>query len=672
MDIKERIETLKRLLERYNYEYYGLDNPSVSDQEYDQLMRELQYLEQMHPEYLMPDSPTQRVGGAVLERFVKIIHPTPMLSLANAFSEGDLRDFDQKVAQEVSEYSYTVELKIDGLSVSLRYARGYLQSGATRGDGVMGEDITENIKTIRSVPLKIPYEGEVEVRGEIFMSKAAFMKLNQEKESQGEAMFRNPRNAASGSIRQLDPKLVKKRNLDVFMYYLMDRHLASDHYASLMLLEGWGFHVNPLTRRVATIDEAIQVIEDIEAKREQLPYEIDGVVIKVNEYHLYDRIGYTAKYPKWAIAYKFAALEIETVLEDISFQIGRTGVVKPVAELRPVMISGSLVSRATLHNEDFCMERDIHIKDVVLVRKAGEIIPEVIKALPEKRTGNEIPFAMIRNCPQCQTLLTRKAGEADYYCLNPDCEGKHLEGLIHFASRDAYNIEGLGERILTELFNRGYVRSIADIFKLKRYYADIVEIEGFGVKSMDKLLDAIEASKANSLDKLLFGLGILHVGAKIAKVVCQYYSDLPSLMNADIDALKTIPDVGEAIATSLTTYFQDDKNVALITELQDLGLNVAMRATKRVHDHPFSNKTIVLTGTLERYSRNEAKERIEALGGNVVGSVSKKTDLIIAGSEAGSKLEKAQALGIPIINEEAFSALLNHQSTSDRDEGGSL
>jgi DNA ligase (NAD+) len=649
-----RIEELKKIIEQTNYDYYALDNPSISDQEYDQLMQELIRLEEQYPEYKTTDSPSNRVGGAVLDKFVKVTHDQPMLSLGNAFSADDLRDFDRKIQQEVTHYTYTAELKIDGLSVSIKYQNGLLVQGATRGDGVVGEDITENIKTISTIPLRIPPTKNIEIRGEIYMPKKAFNELNAQKEAKGEELFKNPRNAAAGSVRQLDPQVVRKRKLAVFVYYLMNREMTNSHYKAMKLMETWGFKINPHTRQCPSIDAVVRYVEEIGALRKDLPYEIDGIVIKVDEVPLYEKIGYTAKFPKWAIAYKFPAEEVETVLTAITFQVGRTGVVKPVAELSPVMVSGSLVSRATLHNEDFCLEKDIRIGDKIMIRKAGEIIPEVLRVIKEKRTGKELPFQMATYCPACATKLMRKEGEADHYCPNPSCDARHIEGLIHFASRDAYNIDGLGEAILTDLFNDGYIKTIADIFSLGNHYEALIQREGFGKKSVDNLLAAIEDSKRNPLDKLIFGLGIRHVGGKTAKVIADHYSSLEQLLDVTEDALRQLPDIGPAIAKSVTDYLADPGHRELLSALERQGLNTQSSIKKNRVKLPLSGLNIVLTGTLGHYTRNEAIAIIESLGGNVVGSVSKKTDLIIAGVMAGSKLDKGLELGIKIIDEAAF------------------
>ena len=655
---ESRIQELRKILKQANYEYYVLNNPTMSDYDFDALLRELQDLEDLHPELITKDSPTQRVGGEVGSKFKKVTHDRQMLSLGNLFDFDEVRDFDKKISKVVNNYTYTADMKIDGLSVSIKYRNGYLEQAATRGDGVIGEDITENVKTIRSIPLRIPYVDDLEVRGEIFISKSNFDKMNEEREAQGLDLFRNPRNAAAGTMRQLDPKIVSKRKLDAYIHYMIADNGIHNHYESLMFLKEQGFKINDQTKACKNIEEVIDYINHVEEVRFDLPYEIDGVVIKVNEFDLYDSIGYTAKYPKWAIAYKFKALEVETILEDIKFQIGRTGVVKPVAELKPVMISGSLVSRATLHNEDFVNERDIHIGDYVVVRKAGEIIPEVLRVVKEKRIGNEIPFKMISNCPKCESELVRKTGEADYYCLNPHCEAKHLEGLIHFASRDAYNIDGLGESILTELYNDGFVSDIADIFELKNYRQELMTKERFGEKSVQNLIDAIENSKSNSLDKLIFGLGIRHVGAKVSKILVESIGSMENFFEKSVDDMLAINDIGSAIASSVFEYFHDEKNKVLISRLENHGLNMEYVSTKMTDQTVFTGKTVVLTGTLANYSRNEAKEIIENMGGNVSSSVSKKTDFILLGENPGSKYQKGIELGIEILTEEKFDSLV--------------
>lgn len=662
MTVKERIKQLTDLINRYNYEYYVLDNPTVSDQEFDRLINELSSLEKENPEYALSDSPTKRVGGMALDKFVKVEHKSQMLSLSNVFNEDELRDFDAKIKKEVSRFSYVAELKIDGLSIALHYDQGLLKLAATRGDGIIGEDVTENVKTIKSIPLSIPYYEPIEVRGEVYMSKKSFEEANADKLRLNEEVFKNPRNAAAGTLRQLDPKVVGKRKLDAFIYYLMNRDLKPLHSEALLMLKTMGFKVNPLTKECKTIDDVIDYINHISQIRHELPYEIDGVVIKVNELSLYPKIGYTAKSPKWATAYKFPAEEVITHLYGITFQVGRTGVITPVAELSPVMVSGSVVKRATLHNEDYCLDKDIRIGDDVVIRKAGEIIPEVVKTLPDRRTGNEIKFSMVQNCPKCNSVLVRKPEEADYYCLNPHCEAKKIEGLIHFASRDAYNIEGLGEKVVTELFNDGYISSISDIFKLKDYRLELMSKEGFGQKSIDNLLQAIETSKNNNLEKLVFGLGIRHVGQKIAKTLVKQHRSMTELMGATVTDLIEIDDIGEAIAMSLVNYFKDEKNQILINDLTELGLNMEYQSTAKNVASAFMGKTFVLTGTLTGFSRNEAAKIIEDLGGKVSSSVSKNTDFILTGTEAGSKLTKGQELGVKILSEDEFVKMMNEES----------
>ncbi len=660
-DDKKRIQELRGKIRRHNHAYYVEDNPEISDYEYDKLMQELIDLEEKHPELVTPDSPTQRVGGKPLDKFEKVDHDTPMLSLGNVFSEEEIRDFAGKIKKMGYNPKFVTEYKIDGLSVSLVYEDGYLSRAATRGDGETGEDITANVKGIYTLPLSIPYKEHLEVRGEIFMSKASFRKLNEQRLEKGEEAFKNPRNAAAGSVRQLDPEVVRKRNLDIFIYFLMDRDMVDTHYESLEKVKEWGFPVNEDIRLCGNVDEVIEFVREATTKRPDLPYEIDGVVIKVNTFDLYEKIGYTAKYPKWATAYKFPAEEVVTILKDIRFQIGRTGVVKPVAELEPITVAGTTVSRATLHNEDYCKKKDIHVGDYVVIRKAGDVIPEVIKTLPEKRPDDAQPFEMIDECPSCGTGLVRKEGEADYYCPNPDCESRKIEGLIHFVSRDAYNIDGLGERIITEFYNDGVLKRIPDIFRLGDHVSKLVEKEGFGAKSIENLLSAIEDSKDRELDKLIFGLGIRHVGSKVAKILANEFKTIDNLMDADKEELTSIDTIGEKIADSIIAYFNDDGHVAMIDELKELGLNMKQK-THIQKSGAFEGKTVVITGSLPSYTRKEAKALVEQQGGNVTSSVSKNTDFLIVGENPGSKLDKAKSLDIPIKDEEAFKTMIKEES----------
>jgi DNA ligase (NAD+) len=654
-----RIEELRELLNKYNYEYYVLDRPSVPDAEYDRLMQELIALEEQYPEFKTKDSPTQRVGGQPLEAFQKVEHRIPMLSLANAFHEDDLRDFDRRVRQEVGDdVAYVCELKIDGLAVSVRYEDGYFVQGATRGDGVTGEDITENLKTIRSLPLRLKEAVTLEARGEAYMPKASFERLNEQRKQRGEELFANPRNAAAGSLRQLDPKIAASRHLDLFVYSLADaEELGIDsHSAALDYLQMLGFKVNPERRRCANIDEVIRFVNEWHEKRPQLPYEIDGIVIKVDSFEQQEQLGATAKSPRWAIAYKFPAEEVVTKLIGIELNVGRTGVVTPTAILEPVRVAGTTVQRATLHNEDFIREKDIRIGDSVVIKKAGDIIPEVVSVVLDRRTGEEVPFVMPTHCPECGSELVRLEGEVALRCINPKCLAQIREGLIHFVSRQAMNIEGLGEKVISQLFREGLIHDVADIYRLTK--EQLINLERMGEKSATNLLGAIEASKQNSLERLLFGLGIRHVGAKAAKVLAEHFETMDRLQNATKEELMSIHEVGEKMADSIVTYFAKPEVKELLNELRVYGVNMEYKGPKTPKagdvDSYFAGKTVVLTGKLESLSRNEAKEKIEQLGGKVTGSVSKNTDLVIAGADAGSKLTKAQQLNIEVWDEMRF------------------
>lgn len=654
-----RIEELRQLLNKYNYEYYVLDNPSVPDAEYDRLMQELIALEEQYPELKTKDSPSQRVGGQALEAFQKVEHRTPMLSLANAFNEGDLRDFDRRVRQEVGEnVAYVCELKIDGLAVSLRYEDGYFVQGATRGDGVIGEDITENLKTIRSLPLRLHEPVTLEARGEAYMPKKSFERLNEQRRERGEELFANPRNAAAGSLRQLDPKIAASRHLDLFVYGLANaEELGIDsHSAALDYLQQLGFKTNPARRKCANMDEVIQFIHEWQEKRPQLSYEIDGIVIKVDSFEQQEQLGTTAKSPRWAIAYKFPAEEVVTKLIGIELSVGRTGVVTPTAILEPVRVAGTTVQRASLHNEDLIRAKDIMIGDYVVVKKAGDIIPEVVNVLPERRTGEEVAFSMPTHCPECESELVRLDGEVALRCINPKCPAQIREGLIHFVSRQAMNIEGLGEKVIAQLFREGLVHDVADLYTLTK--EQLMNLERMGEKSATNLLNAIEASKQNSLERLLFGLGIRHVGAKAAKVLAEHFETMDRLQTATKEELMTIHEIGEKMADSIVAYFGKPEVHQLLNELRSYGVNMTYKGPKTVKatdvDSYFAGKTVVLTGKLETLSRNEAKEKIEQLGGKVTGSVSKNTDLVIAGADAGSKLTKAQQLDIEIWDEARF------------------
>ena len=662
MDIKARIEYLRSELNKYNYEYYVLNNASVSDAVYDSLMQELMALEEEHPSFKDAHSPSQRVGGFVASEFKKIKHKANMLSLANAFNNDDLRDFDRKVrsSTSLSIVDYVVELKIDGLAMSLTYQDGQLSYGVTRGDGEVGEDVTSNIITIKSIPLHLSEKHSLEVRGEVFMPKASWMALNEERQKADEPLFANPRNAAAGSMRQLNSKIAASRKLDAFWYYLVDAAKLNipTHSAALTFLKAQGFKVNPETKLCYGIEEVINYIELVSEKRNSFPYEIDGIVIKVNDLSLYNTLGYTAKTPRWAIAYKFPPLEVETILEDIFLTVGRTGKITPNARLTPVYVQGSKVQYATLHNFSFISERDLKIGDHILIRKAGDIIPEVIRALAEKRNGEEKEFVMSEVCPVCGEALTYK--DPLHFCLNPTCPARNEESIIHFASRGAMDIEGLGEKVVEILFSEKHLMTIDDIYTLHLKKSALEDLEGFGAKSVEKLMSAIETSKEQSLEKLIFGLGIKELGAKTSKILAQKYLTLDALMLAQEDELQAIKDIGPVATKSIIEYFASSLNQELIQRLKEHGLNFAYLGEKVATDTPFSNKTVVITGRFNDYSRDELTTLLENMGAKVAGSVSKKTDFVIAGEDAGSKLEKAHELNIKILNEEEIVNLLRN------------
>ncbi|MDQ1147952.1 DNA ligase (NAD+) [Bacillus sp. SORGH_AS 510] len=661
---EQKISELRSLLNQYGYEYYVLDQPSVPDAEYDKLMQELIELEEKFPELKTPDSPSVRVGGVVLDVFEKVAHRTPMLSLGNAFNDQDLRDFDRRIRQAVGDdFSYVCELKIDGLAVSLRYEDGLFIQGATRGDGTIGEDITANLKTIQSIPLRLRENVSLEVRGEAYMPKRSFEALNMKREERGEELFANPRNAAAGSLRQLDPKIAASRKLDVFLYGIgnVGESGVVSHSEGLDYLDHLGFKTNKERRKCTTIDEVIEYVNSWVEKRPNLPYEIDGIVIKVDSLEQQAVLGTTAKSPRWAIAYKFPAEEVVTTLLDIELSIGRTGVVTPTAILAPVKVAGTTVQRASLHNEDLIREKDIKIGDKVVVKKAGDIIPEVVNVLADQRTGNEVDFHMPTHCPECESELVRLEGEVALRCINPKCPAQIREGLIHFVSRNAMNIDGLGEKVISQLFAEKLISDVADIYKLT--HEQLLALERMGEKSVSNLLKAIETSKGNSLEKLLFGLGIRHVGAKAAKTLAQEFGSMNKLAAASKEELLAINEIGDKMADSIVAYFEQEEARELMEELAAVGVNLEYKGAKPVSvedsDSVFAGKTVVLTGKLEQLSRNEAKEKIEALGGNVAGSVSKKTHLVIAGEDAGSKLAKAQELGIEVWDEEKLLEELN-------------
>lgn len=656
MELEKRVEYLNELLHDYGYAYYVLDQPKVSDAVYDQLMQELLALEQAYPDLIYPDSPTQRVGGDVLPGFAKVVHEHPMLSLSNAFNEHDLREFDRRVQEAIGHnVTYICELKIDGLAISLTYENGKFVQGSTRGDGTVGEDITANLKTIRTIPLRLQEPVSIEVRGEAFMPKKSFVTLNALRDEAGEEPFANPRNAAAGSLRQLDPKIAASRNLSMFVYGIGGDGSAfgqDSHSDALDFLSHLGFHANKERQRCHSIEEVLAYIERWTAKRMDLAYEIDGIVVKVDLFEDQEQLGYTAKSPRWAIAYKFPAEEVVTTLRDIELSVGRTGVVTPTAILDPVRVAGTTVGRASLHNEDLIKEKDIRIGDQVIIRKAGDIIPEVVAPLVDQRTGQEQPFAMPTNCPACDAELVRIEGEVALRCVNPQCPAQMKEAIIHFVSRNAMNIEGIGERVVDQLYEAQLVRDVADLYTLTR--EQLLQLERMGEKSVANLLSAIEQSKNNSLEKLVFGLGIRHVGEKAAFILAEEFGTMDHLINATAERLMTIHEIGDKVADAITTYFANEHVIELIQKLQQYGLNMQYRGRSQADvptEGPFVGKTVVLTGKLAILTRNEAKERIEAAGGKVSGSVSKKTDLVIAGEDAGSKLTKAEELGIDIWDE---------------------
>jgi len=663
-EIEQRIAELNKLLHEYGYAYYVLDKPVVADSVYDQLLHELIALEEANPSLIFPDSPTQRVGGTVVEGFKKVTHDYPMLSLSNAFNEADLHEFDRKVRQAIGDhFSYVCELKIDGLAISLKYENGVFVQGATRGDGVVGEEITANLKTIHAIPLRLKEPITIEVRGEAYMPKKSFEKLNAQRAENGEELFANPRNAAAGSLRQLDPKIAASRQLSTFIYAIGgdgEVYGIDGHAEMLDYLEDLGFPSNKERQRCSTIEEVMAFIEHWTKNRPHLAYEIDGIVIKVDRYAQQDELGYTAKSPRWAIAYKFPAEEVVTTLLDIDLTVGRTGVVTPTAILTPVQVAGTTVQRASLHNEDLIREKDIRLGDTVIIRKAGDIIPQVVGVLIEQRPENSVPFEMPQNCPVCDSELIRIEGEVALRCVNPACFAQIAESIKYFVSRNAMNIDGLGDKVVEQLLRADFIHDVSDLYHLT--IEQLVELERMGEKSATNLVNAIQASKENSMERLLIGLGIRHVGEKAAKIVSEQFGSMEAVMAATEEQLVAIYEIGDKMASSLVEYFSNDDARAVIERLAEVGVNMTFKGKKVevvVGDNPFAGKTIVLTGKLEQLTRNEAKAKIEELGGTVTGSVSKKTDLVIAGEDAGSKLAKAEQLGIEVWNEENLIEQLN-------------
>lgn len=656
---RERIENLRREIEYHNYQYHVLDDPVIDDARFDRLMRELEKLEKEYPELVTPYSPTQRVGGRPREVFTTVRHRVPMQSLSNAFDEGELRDFDRRVRGALPEedVEYVVELKFDGLAVSLYYEEGILVWGATRGDGEVGEEITENLRTVKSVPLRMMKPAPaLEVRGEVFMPKESFANLNEVNEEAGEKVFANPRNAAAGSLRQLDPKVTASRNLDLYVYGAGYSGGASPgtHAALLDMLMELGFKVNRHRRLIKDLDELIAYCQEWQSKRHDLPYAVDGLVIKVNSLSQQERLGSTTKSPRWAIAYKFPPEQAVSRVRGIYVRVGRTGALTPTAELDPVRLAGSTVSRATLHNEDIIREKDIRVGDAVLVQKAGDVIPEVVAVLSEKRTGAELEWSMPSDCPACGSTVVREEGEVAVRCLSLSCPARLLEGLIHFASRGAMDIAGLGPAVQAQLAGAGLVQNPADLYRLR--YEDLVPLDRLGPKSAQNLLAAIDQSRRNPLSRLIFALGIRHVGARAARVLAQHFGSLDRLMAASEEELVAIPEIGPKIAGSITVFFAGEQNRSVIEKLVAAGVNTEARM-ERGTGGPLSGKVFVLTGTLAGYTREEAKALVESLGGRVASSVSKNTDYVVAGESPGSKYEKAVALGVKVLSEEEFIEL---------------
>ena len=658
MNPKERIEELVKIINEANYNYYVLDNPTITDLEFDSYLRELENLEKKYPEYVLLDSPTKRVGGEVIDKFQKVTHKIPLLSISDVFNEDEVKEFDNRIKKMGVNPEYVCELKIDGLAVSLQYEKGILVRGATRGDGVVGEDITHNVKTIKAIPLKLNKEIDIEVRGEIYMDKKTLEKINKEREEEGLPLLQNVRNAAAGSVRQLDSKVAAKRNLNNFIYHLPNPldYGITKHSDALKFMQDLGFKINPANRLVKNIDEALAFIQEYTEIRDSLPYEIDGVVIKVNDINEQIELGNTAKYPRWVVAYKFPHNDVLTKLQDIIFTVGRTGQITPNAVLDPVLVMGSTITRATLHNEDFVNNLGLMIGDTVIVHKAGDVIPEVKGAVIERRTGAEKPFKMISECPICHTKLIKKEGQVDYFCPNDLCPARGIEGLIHFASRDAMNIDGLGDEIIEDFYNEGFLKSITDFYHLKDYEDDILLLEGFGRKSFDNMINAIENSKENSLEKLLFGLGINGVGSKTAKLLAEYYGNIDNLMNATVDELLQIKDIGDILAQSIYDYFQNNRN--LIDKLKMLDINMEYLGVKKKVSEYITNKKFVMTGSISFMTRDEIKALIEEYSGTFADSVSKKTDVVIVGDAPGSKYDKARELNITIWNEEMFKNIV--------------
>lgn len=667
MDVKKKMDELIDLINYHSNKYYNEDTPEISDFEYDNLMKELMKIETEHPELKREDSPSTRVGGKPLDKFNQVTHKIPMLSLSNAYSAQDLRDFDKRVRESVNkDVEYVVEFKIDGLSVGLTYVDGVFKTGATRGNGVIGEDITQNLKTVKTIPLKIDDKEEIIVRGEVYISKENFEKINEQQEENGLQLFANPRNLAAGTLRQLDSKLTAKRPLDIFIFNLeyMQNEKFKTHSQSLEYLSNLGFKVSPNFKICKTIEDVIEHIEYWTVNRSDLSFEIDGMVIKVNDLEEREQMGYTAKSPRWAIAYKFPAEQKKTKLKDIIVEVGRTGTITPTAILEPVRLAGTVVARATLHNEDYINEKDIRVGDTVLVQKAGDIIPQVVEVIKEDRTGDEIKFHMPEKCPVCHEPTVRLEGEAAVKCINMSCPAQIRRGIIHFASRDAMNIDGLGESIISLLLDNKIIKDVADLYYIKK--EDIVNLERLGEKSATNLINAIEKSKNNDLYRLINGLGIKYIGVKGAKVLAKSFKSLDDIINSSIEELTNLEEFGEVMADSVVEFFKEDKNIVVINKLKEVGVNtLSSNSEDNGLANIFDKMKIVLTGTLPTLKRNDAKELIEARGGKATSSVSKSTTFVLAGEEAGSKLTKANELGVTVIDEAKFLELLNLNSKEE-------
>ena len=656
--MKERYDELIKLIEKANYDYYTLDNPTVTDREYDNWMSELLDIEERHPEIKRKDSPSEKIGGEVISEFKKVEHKIGMFSISDVFNESEIVAFDERIRKEFPNPSYVCELKIDGLAVSLQYEKGILKRAATRGNGLVGEDITHNVKTIGTIPLRLNKPVDIEVRGEIYMPLKAFNELNEKRLINGEPIFQNPRNAAAGSIRQLDSSVAKSRKLDAFLYHVPETDKKT-HYEALMELKELGFIVNPHIRLVKNIDEILDYINEWTARRGELPYDIDGIVIKVNDIHMQRELGFTAKYPRWGIAYKFPAEDVKTRLTDIVCTVGRTGQITPNAVFDPVKVMGSTIRRATLHNGDYINSKNLKIGDNIFVHKAGDVIPEVVGPCLEDRTGNEREFVMPDKCPICGASLVLTESGIDLKCPNDLCPARNIESLIHFCDRKAMNIEGLGERIIEDFYNMKFITSIIDIYNIKDRKEELIELEGFGDKSVNKLLDNIEKSKQNSLEKLLFAIGISGIGEKNAKILAKKFMNIDNLMNASLEDLTNISDVGPILANSIYNFFRNEDNIKLINDLKNIGMNMNYLGAQIKENEELLNKRIVVTGTLKKYTRDEIQNLIELNGGLWSTSVTKKTYAVIVGENPGSKYDKAKELNIPIWTEEDFDKVIN-------------